>query len=92
MATSKTKEFKSTKRFGARYGGTVRHRIALVEKEQKAVYKCPVCNYKAVKRMAAGIWLCNKCGAKIAGGAYSLGEKPVIRISEEGVKAPAKEA
>ncbi len=76
---AKAKQHKSTKRFGARYGGKIRQKIAKIEKDQKASYKCPTCNYPKVKRIAAGIWYCDKCKAKIAGRAYSLGEKPVIK-------------
>jgi len=61
-----------TKRLGARYGRTIRRKLAKVEIKQKASYVCPSCRKKAVKRLAIGIWQCRKCNAKIAGKAYEL--------------------
>jgi|TARA_B100001971_G_C18146165_1_gene513172 large subunit ribosomal protein L37Ae len=73
----------STKRFGARYGRRVREKLAEIEKDQKKKQKCPYCNQLKVKRIAVGIWHCNKCKTKFAGRAYSLKERV---IKEEGVK------
>lgn len=61
-----------TKRFGARYGRKTKVKFAQVEKKQRATWKCPYCNKTAVKRLAAGIWQCNKCEAKFAGKAYTV--------------------
>ena len=62
----------SSKRFGARYGPSVRDKLEKVETKQKAIYKCPYCNKKAVKRISAGIWQCKKCDNKFTGKAYEL--------------------
>tara|TARA_Y100000310_G_C20480220_1_gene714312 strand:+ start:633 stop:836 length:204 start_codon:yes stop_codon:yes gene_type:complete len=62
----------STKRFGARYGASVREKLEKVEKKQKAIYKCPYCHKKSVKRESAGIWQCKKCDKKFTGKAYEL--------------------
>jgi len=67
---AETKKVKSTGRFGTRYGVGIRKRILKVEAKQKQKHKCPSCGFKKVKRTAAGIFECNKCGAKFAGGAY----------------------
>lgn len=69
------KELSSIKRFGARYGRTVKHKFALIEKMQRMFYKCPYCFKKKVKRISAGIWQCRKCGSKFAGKAYTLSKK-----------------
>jgi len=70
----------SAKRFGARYGRTVKHKFAKVEALQRKKYKCPFCSYTKVKRIAAGIWHCRKCNAKFANRAYTIVEP---KIKEE---------
>jgi len=73
------KALASIKRFGARYGRTVKHKFARIEREQRKKYKCPYCNYTKVKRAAAGIWQCRKCKAKFTSKAYSVAKETVIR-------------
>ena len=68
----KTKSTGRAGRFGARYGLSVRKRVKEVEEKQFKKHKCPRCLKPALKRVAAGIWECKKCGAKLAGGAYYL--------------------
>ena len=70
----------SIKRFGARYGRTVKLKLAKIEKEQRKKHKCPYCNSMQVKRVAVGIWFCKKCKAKFTGKAYTLAkeEKKVL--------------
>ncbi|HLD72784.1 MAG TPA: 50S ribosomal protein L37ae [Candidatus Nanoarchaeia archaeon] len=60
-----------TKRFGARYGRKPREQFAIIEKLQRAKHVCPSCQKKAVKRLAVGIWQCQKCEHKFAGKAYT---------------------
>ena len=69
---SEEKKYKSTKRFGARYGRTVKRKVGEIEERQHKKYKCPYCNKEKVKRLSAGIWFCTKCKTKFTGGAYSL--------------------
>ncbi len=69
----------SAKRFGSRYGRKTRHKFARVEAEQRKGHKCPYCSEPKVKRIAAGIWNCRKCGAKFTGKAYTVPKKVVIR-------------
>ncbi|MDO8656077.1 MAG: 50S ribosomal protein L37ae [Nanoarchaeota archaeon] len=61
----------STKRFGARYGRTLRAKFAKIEMVQRAKQKCPYCNKTAVKRLSMGIWNCTKCKIKFTGKAYT---------------------
>ena len=68
------KKIGSAGRFGARYGKKVRKIVAEIEKVQKQRHICPKCNMPYVKRVAAGIWECKKCGTKFAGLAYVPGE------------------
>jgi len=62
----------SRKRFGARYGRTVKHNFAKIEQEHRKLHKCPYCAKVAVKRMALGIWYCKKCKAKFTGRAHTI--------------------
>ena len=72
----KKKKVGSAGRFGARYGKRIRDLIAGVEKIQRQKHMCPRCSMPYVRRVAAGIWICKKCGAKFAGRAYKpKGEK-----------------
>ncbi|HDD04917.1 MAG TPA: 50S ribosomal protein L37ae [Candidatus Aenigmarchaeota archaeon] len=66
----RTKKVKSAGRYGVRYGLKLRKKLLEVEKEQKKKHICPNCKKPGLKRLAAGIWYCKKCGAKFAGKAY----------------------
>jgi len=56
--------------FGARYGTLVRRRYIDVVTGLRQKHECPRCRFRTVKRRSVGVWLCKKCGYKIAGGAY----------------------
>jgi large subunit ribosomal protein L37Ae len=62
---------KSVKRYGVRYGRTTKNKVAKIESGYRNKNKCPYCHYVGVKRVAAGIWSCKKCGVKFAGKAYT---------------------
>ena len=75
---SHTKKVGSAGRFGARYGLKIRKKVWEIETIQKQKHKCPDCFKFTLKRIAAGIWLCDACGNKFAGRAYEPGlEKPL---------------
>ncbi|MEK6917047.1 MAG: 50S ribosomal protein L37ae [Nanoarchaeota archaeon] len=63
---------KSIKRFGSRYGRTTRLKYGAIEREQRALHKCPYCNQIKVKRLSTGIWHCKKCDSKFTGKAYTV--------------------
>ena len=65
-----TKKVGVTGRFGSRYGRGIRKRVIKVEEKQKNLSACPNCGFKKIKRIAAGLFVCKKCGAKFTGGAY----------------------
>jgi len=65
-----TKKVKGFGRYGARYGVGIRKRTLKIEAKQKAEHNCPNCSAPRVKRKAAGIFECRKCGFEFAGGAY----------------------
>ncbi len=62
----------TTKRFGVRYGRTVKQKLAKIEASSKAKHKCPFCAAQKVKKKQAGIWECAKCGKIFTGRAYEL--------------------
>jgi len=64
--------------FGARYGTVARKRYSTIMTELRAAHECPQCHIAAVKRLSVGVWLCNRCGFKFAGGAYA----PTTKLGE----------
>jgi len=66
----KTKKVKSTGRFGSHYGVGIRKRVLKVEERQNKKAVCPFCKFKKIRRKAAGLFECRKCGAEFTGGAY----------------------
>jgi len=83
----------SIKRFGARYGRRVKHKLGKIEEARKLSTQCPYCHKTSVKRLAMGIWFCGKCKSKFTGKAYTIGEKIVttkhLMETEEEVKQEA---
>ncbi|MBM3282444.1 MAG: 50S ribosomal protein L37ae [Candidatus Diapherotrites archaeon] len=66
--TNKTR--RHTARFGARYGVSVKKRFEAVEEKQRKLHICPKCGFEKVQRVSTGIFICNKCNTKYAGGAF----------------------
>ncbi|MBS3112573.1 50S ribosomal protein L37ae [Candidatus Woesearchaeota archaeon] len=73
----------STKRFGARYGNTIKEKYAKIESEQRRLHKCPYCKQPKAKRLASGIWHCKKCNSKFTGKAYTLSKKAILAVEGE---------
>ncbi len=71
MAT-KLKKSKSAGRFGAKYGRSVRAKIAKIEDKQKQKQLCPFCGKLGVKRISKGIWKCPKCKKKFASNTFHI--------------------
>ena len=76
------KKLGSVKRFGARYGRRVKHKLAEIEAVQRGKHTCPYCRAQRVKRVAAGIWECRKCKSKFTGKAYTI-KKAIIKEDEK---------
>ncbi len=66
-----TKKLGPMARYGSRYGYRLKKKAKNVEVVQKAKHECPKCGKKSMKRRSNGVWACTKCGAVMAGGAYS---------------------
>ncbi|MBI2580632.1 hypothetical protein HYV85_02385 [Candidatus Woesearchaeota archaeon] len=86
----KAKGYGSVKRFGVRYGTKLKGKIGKIEAERRLSTKCPYCHYGKAKRVAVGIWFCQKCKSKFTGKAYAIGG-PVV-IKEEVTEATAATA
>ncbi len=76
---NKKKENKSVKRFGPRYGRTLKEKLGKIETLKKKEYQCPKCHYNKVRQVSAGIWECKKCGAKFTSKAYTVAKLPTIK-------------
>jgi len=74
---------KTITRFGARYGRTIRERLATVEAGYRGKHKCPYCAYTKVTRKAAGIWSCGKCNTKFTSRAYQLTKPTPVKIVQQ---------
>ncbi|MCF7872262.1 50S ribosomal protein L37ae [Candidatus Woesearchaeota archaeon] len=61
---------KTSKRFGPRYGRTLKAKLNTVETLAKSKYKCPYCSKTQVKKEQAGIWTCKSCKKTFAGRSY----------------------
>jgi large subunit ribosomal protein L37Ae len=77
---AKKTTYGSTKRLGSRYGKTVKDKVGKIESEQHKDHKCPYCSRVAVKREAAGIWACTKCGSKFTSKAYTVAKLPRLKV------------
>ena len=73
MAEKKT--LGSAKRYGVRYGATLKRKVAVIEAVQRSDQKCPYCNRTAAQWRSVGIYECIKCGAKFTAKAYGIHKK-----------------
>ena len=89
-----TKKVGTAGRFGSRYGIGIRKKLLKIESKQERNYQCPFCGFKKVGRKAAGLYVCRKCQATFAGGAYLPLTLPgsIIRktVSQKGFVSEAK--
>ncbi len=69
---AKKKKIKAAGKFGAGYGKNVRDRFNAVESEQRRFQPSPFHPKGKARRIAAGIWKCEKTGKIFAGHAYFL--------------------
>jgi len=76
------------KRYGTRYGRTIKLKVANIEIEQKQRHKCPYCGKPKVDRVSYGIWQCDKCKAKFTARAYTVGTK--LSLAEQAAQLMAE--
>ncbi len=80
---AKKAKYGSTKRYGTRYGRTLKEKVGKVEALQKKKYSCPSCNYLKVKRVSSGIWQCEKCNLKFTSKAYTVAKIPALKTGDQ---------
>jgi len=61
----------ATKKFGVKCGISIRQKYGEIESKQRKRQICPFCK-KTAKRLASGIFKCQRCGKKFASGAYYI--------------------
>ena len=61
---------KTTTQFGAKFGSSLRKKYTKATTNLRQKRNCPECNSIKFKRIAIGIWACDKCGYKVADSAY----------------------
>jgi ribosomal protein L37AE/L43A len=67
-----TKKVKETGKYGVRSGVGIRKKYLLATQD-KSKRECPNCGtINKIKRKSAGIYVCENCNTKIAGGAYKF--------------------
>ena len=79
----KTKKVGLGGSLGSRYGTAPRKRYVEIMSQMRGKHECPRCHLRTVKRLSVGIWLCNKCAHKFAGGAYA----PFTKLGEVAMRA-----
>ncbi len=82
---ARTKKVGITGRFGARYGRKAKRSVKNIEENMKKKHVCPKCDRPYVKRQAAGIWKCTKCGAVFTGGAF-VPQTPMGKSAARNIK------
>ena len=80
----------SAGRFGARYGRVSRRRVSDIEGTMNEDHVCPDCGADKVSRQGTGIWQCERCGYKYAGGTYRP-ETPAGRTVKRSIRAALAE-
>jgi large subunit ribosomal protein L37Ae len=83
----------SVRRFGSRYGRTVRNKVDKIESMQRAKHMCPYCRKVKAKRISVGIWQCQSCNSKFTSKAYTVEnvkKAKVVSADEMNVKEKAK--
>lgn len=76
------KHEKGVKRFGVRYGRTLKKKLGRIEAQQKKLHQCPYCRYAKVSRRSAGIWHCGKCDATFTSRAYTITTPTPVRTEQ----------
>jgi large subunit ribosomal protein L37Ae len=77
---ARTKKVKAAGRFGARYGRSVRTKIADMESVQRKKQKCIFCKGVS-KRVSKGLWECKKCKKRFASHTFHLNNSQEVALN-----------
>jgi large subunit ribosomal protein L37Ae len=88
--SKRTKKVGNTGWMGPRYGIRIRRRVLDIDRAREAAAACPKCATVTVRRVAAGVFECRRCGNKFASGAYLFTPPPPITRSEKDASGAAK--
>jgi len=55
----------------SKFGASIRKLHDKSVRSQKSRHECPKCHKLKLRRKGNSLWMCDSCGATIAGGAYS---------------------
>lgn len=91
MSKKQGRRVGSAGRFGARYGRISRKRVADIERLMRQDHSCPSCDDRSVSRDGTGIWECNSCGYRFAGGSF-LPQTPAGMEASRAVETALEEA
>ncbi len=91
MSNDKAGRIGSAGRFGARYGRIARKRVSDIEGLMRQDHVCPSCDEAAVSREGTGVWECEQCGYRFAGGSF-LPETPAGMEAKRSVETALEEA
>eukprot|EP00243_Klebsormidium_subtile_P008115 TRINITY_DN3753_c0_g2_i1.p2 TRINITY_DN3753_c0_g2~~TRINITY_DN3753_c0_g2_i1.p2 ORF type:complete len:109 (-),score=24.41 TRINITY_DN3753_c0_g2_i1:304-630(-) len=78
--TKRTKKAGIVGKYGTRYGASLRKQIKKMEISQHSKYFSEFSGTFSFKRVAVGIWHCNKSGKTKAGGAYTLNTASAVTV------------
>ena len=56
--SKRTKKVGITRKYGTRYGASLRKTAKRFEIAKRAKYMCPFCGKNVVRRLVVGIWVC----------------------------------
>merc|ERR1712096_124810 len=74
----RTQKVGITRKYGVRYGASLRKIVKKFELTQHSKYFCTFCGVVGMKRKSVGIWECKKCKKVVAGGAWTYSTPPAV--------------
>jgi large subunit ribosomal protein L37Ae len=86
---ARTKKVGLTGWMGPRYGIRIRRRVLEIDRGHQKPSPCPRCSTVTLWRVSSGIYECERCGVRLASGAYAYSPAPPISRQERGAAEAA---